>query len=323
MKTVKNIRKHTSSLKNGPVIALAGLMLISLSHAALADSARIKSLANGHYYQEINNFQSSWSEAQAACKLQGAHLATITSEAENSFIYTYLRAPNDIRTWIGGSDAVKEGTYTWVSGEKFAYSNFGILDTNPNNDYLSLQFYSAPGKWLTAKALDTGYYICEWDTPSYIGITNVPDINNDGYDETAVLYIDIAVGVQTVKIRDPQTDTNLSTLTFLTSFTPPHGLVGLNDLNGNAIPEIGVLFNDAVKNQPAVGIKDVKNNATLIKTILFLDNTYEPKIISVSPDSNANGADEITVLGINKTTGKAKSETRDSGTGALLNDTLF
>jgi hypothetical protein len=48
-----------------------------------------------------------------------------------------------------------------------------------------------------------------------------------------------------------------------------------------------------------------------------------PKEITVTADSNNNGASEITVLGIGKANNMPKVETRDSKTGLLLNDTQF
>jgi hypothetical protein len=98
-------------------------------------------------------------------------------------------------------------------------------------------------------------------------------------------------------------------------------LVVLKDINGNKVPEIGVLSFDG--DYPAVDIKDAKNNNTYLKTIRFLNAAYNPKEISVYPDNNGNGYNDITVLGIHKSTNVPKAETRDSKTGALLYDTQF
>lgn len=75
--------------------------------------------------------------------------------------------------------------------------------------------------------------------------------------------------------------------------------------------------------QPSVGIKDAENNSAYLKTLHFLTSGFNPKEITVSPDSNGNGSSEVTVLGISKTQNIPKAETRDSDTGLLLGDTTF
>ncbi len=292
---------------------LSGLMLLGLVDLAHADSVPTKWIGNGHYYQSFDSTLKTWFDAQTACQQQGAHLATVTSAAENAYILTNFVVGNASYTWIGASDSTKEGTYTWVNGEKWNYTNWGSLNSNPDYDYA---IFGYGNTWFTGLATDTYAYVCEWSTPNYVDITTVPDINRNLSNEIAVLYVDAITGKHTVKIKDPKSQALLSTLTFLTGYTPPQGVVALSDLNGNKIPEIAVLYNEL--GQPSVGIKDAKNNVALLKTLRFLDKTYDAKAIALAPDSNANGASEIRVLGISKTTGQAKTETRDSKTGALL-----
>jgi hypothetical protein len=175
--------------------------------------------------------------------------------------------------------------------------------------------------WNVANASQITVFTCEWSANNYVGVANVPDLNGNGSAEIASLYVDYITGKHTVKIRDPKTDRDINTLTFKTSFWPPQGLIVLKDINGNKVPEIGVLSLDG--GYPAVDIKDAKNNNALLKTIRFLTAAYNPKEISVYPDNNGNGYNDITVLGIHKSTNTPKAETRDSKTGALLYDTQF
>ncbi len=304
---------------------LSGLALLSLVSAAQADSARIKWIGNGHYYQLLYTPILTWFDAQKSCQQKGAHLATITSVAENSFIFSkqigVWNTPFNYNSyWIGASDSSKEGTHNWVNNEKFDYKNWYSAQWDSLGSY-TLYLYGAGGKWQDAPANSVNAYLCEWSNHNFVDVTSVPDINNNKFSETAALYVDFVSGKHTVKIKDPQTQTVLSTLTFLTSFNPPQGLVAIADLNGNKVPEIAVLYSEL--NQPSVGIKDAKTNGALLKTLRFLGTGYEPKAITATPDTNGNGSSEITVLGINKTTGAAKSETRDSKTGAILKSIAF
>lgn len=95
----------------------------------------------------------------------------------------------------------------------------------------------------------------------------------------------------------------------------------LKDMNGNGVPEIGVVYSEF--GQPSVGIKDAKNDKVLLNTLRFLTPSFNPKEISVYPDINGNGYNEITVLGIGKANNAPKAEMRDSKTGKVLSDTQF
>ncbi|MFW6290308.1 MAG: C-type lectin domain-containing protein, partial [Mariniphaga sp.] len=71
----------------------------------------------GHFYRFIPQVDIAWDEARDAAAeltyygLQG-YLATITSEAENDFIWTKI----DGLGWIGATDKDNEGTWEWATG---------------------------------------------------------------------------------------------------------------------------------------------------------------------------------------------------------------
>jgi hypothetical protein len=114
------------------------------------------------------------------------------------------------------------------------------------------------------------------------------------------------------------------TLTFAKNDIPPKGLAVIADTNGNGKPEIGVLDVNYSTNALAVRVKDISNNATYLRTVnFFTSGAYLPVSLAVEPDSNGNGADELTVMAVKRDTGKAYSETRDSKTGALINSNAY
>jgi hypothetical protein len=131
--------------------------------------------------------------------------------------------------------------------------------------------------------------------------------------------VDYKTGQHTVKINDSATACINQHFNFCKSFTAPLGLVTVNDLNANGIPEIAVL------NGNIVTIKDAKNNKAILMKFGTMVNDFgvptgfKAKNISVSADLNGNGSSELSIMGVNAATGKTRVEIRDSKTGQLLN----
>jgi hypothetical protein len=82
-------------------------------------------------------------QAMATCQDFGAHLATITSAAENSAVANVapdaLPDPDvnsSIDSWLGGNDLANEMTHVWDTGEPFvfdAWRDGEPNDSNPND----------------------------------------------------------------------------------------------------------------------------------------------------------------------------------------------
>ncbi len=95
---------------------------------------------NGHsYYRSTSSMI--WTAARQACINMGGHLVTVTTAAENNFIFSLWPSG-----WIGLTDEVNEGQWRWVTGEPYSWSNWNIGEPNNagNEDYV--QFVSN-GKW--------------------------------------------------------------------------------------------------------------------------------------------------------------------------------
>jgi hypothetical protein len=63
-------------------------------------------LFDGHYYLFVKN-DVNWTEAEKDCKNKGAHLASIHSAAENTFLYS-LWSGSGSYLCMGGTDAAVE-----------------------------------------------------------------------------------------------------------------------------------------------------------------------------------------------------------------------
>ncbi len=101
---------------------------------------------NGHEYTVLTAENITWTNAQSAAQALGSgwDLATITTVAENTFVVSLLPASarQDSYYWLGATDLQQEGTWGWVTGEAFAYTNW--YPGEPNNyyeeDYLTFYF---------------------------------------------------------------------------------------------------------------------------------------------------------------------------------------
>ena len=102
---------------------------------------------NGHWYKAEwtggNNIGANWAEAEAAARAQGGYLATVTSDAEDAFVFSLLNYPklwrnitnNSAGPWIGGfqtPDSCEPGCgWGWVTGEAWSFTKWGAAE--PNN----------------------------------------------------------------------------------------------------------------------------------------------------------------------------------------------
>lgn len=115
------------------IFLTAWMLLVGFAAPAAAaahDDRDGPNVFRGHFYQAFD-VAVTWPQAAAFCEQDGGHLATITSERENQFVYGLLPT-NAHNGWLGGSDAAEEGTWTWVTGEPFDYTNWA--QHNPDND---------------------------------------------------------------------------------------------------------------------------------------------------------------------------------------------
>ena len=111
---------------------------------------------NGHsYYRSTGN--AFWLTAKANCEAMGGYLVTVTTAAENNFIFGLWPSG-----WIGLTDEVNEGVWRWVTGETYSYSSWNPGEPNNagNEDYV--QFVGG-GKWNDLPNNQALPYVIEFD----------------------------------------------------------------------------------------------------------------------------------------------------------------
>ncbi len=125
---------------------------------------------NGHYYMVFAISpckEGSWEEAQSYCENAGGYLACITSKEENDFTFNLIRDIYGYNScYFGLTDKESEGSWKWVNGEKFSYSNWE--DGEPNNLYSSGEnygmYYFDDDTWNDGMPeIDQGVFLCEFD----------------------------------------------------------------------------------------------------------------------------------------------------------------
>ena len=114
--------------------------------------------ASGHCYVAHENEASTIDEANTACLLQGSHLVSITSAAEDTLLRP-LQQPGQ-RPWIGLTDLANEGEFAWLSGEPFVYQRF-ILG-QPDSDGHCVHLGDAAGGWADTECNVTSLVNARW-----------------------------------------------------------------------------------------------------------------------------------------------------------------
>jgi PEP-CTERM motif/Lectin C-type domain len=111
-------------------------------------------LFNSHYYQRVD-VQLRWSAAEAAAELmtyQGVagHLATVSSQQENDFLFSMFLGTGGGYKWLGGFQPLGSsepgGGWQWVTGEPWSFTNWNTGEPNNfGNNENSLSFYGGDG----------------------------------------------------------------------------------------------------------------------------------------------------------------------------------
>lgn len=118
--------------------------------------------------------QADFEGAQADCVERGAHLASISSAAENKLVRSLVNNSK----WLGGFEDVAlaaegVGDYQWVTGEALGYTNWA--EREPNRAKVRCEGFSdkpcyehclsmlGDGTWSDKRCDLADGYVCEWE----------------------------------------------------------------------------------------------------------------------------------------------------------------
>ena len=182
-------KKMLNKITGVTAAAVVGIATTVAGAQSAAVQWRVEDGGNGHWYQCLRTTGSGevWNVSHAAANALGGHLATLTSQQENSWVYELSVAQN---AWSGrngpllGGYKLPDNSFRWVTDEPWSYTSW--LPGEPSSGlwepYLMLlgpQGTSSSGAtWNDTDAINppdnsgdpTYTYIVEWEA----------DCNNDG-----------------------------------------------------------------------------------------------------------------------------------------------
>lgn len=128
----------------------------------------------GHTYARYD-LELTWDEAKAYCEAAGGHLATVTSKRESAVLKKLLENAPFGSYWLGATDVEWEGSWKWVTGEDFLWTNWN--GSEPNNDIyndLGAENYLETGssysyQWNDACGANTSGFILETEPETASG----------------------------------------------------------------------------------------------------------------------------------------------------------
>lgn len=146
------------------ILILSAIGILTTSAQATPIQWSVSQGGNGHWYELVSDVGINWLEARDKTEALefGAHLATITSAAENEFIFNL--GIDAMPYWLGGHRAdnapAEDLGWSWVTGESWDYTNWAPGEpwdwNNENENALAFSFWQADGTW--NNAADTTRY---------------------------------------------------------------------------------------------------------------------------------------------------------------------
>ena len=130
----------------------------------------IGGLFGGHRYEVVNE-RMTWEEAKSEAERRGGYLATITSEKENAVVFDLTKQGNLDSYWLGGR-ADSNRTWSWITGERFTYTNWGSGQPDggtrgsERQDWITIRpdsRYGDPGQWDDNWNTNRLGFVIEWN----------------------------------------------------------------------------------------------------------------------------------------------------------------
>ena len=100
----------------------------------------------------------------------GGHLASITSEAVNAYIFEEKKKRPLANVWIGGSDKEIESVWKWTDGSPWNFTNWYPGQPNKRGGQDCLRHLGDTNRWDDATCNRDHHFVCSQTLGSGVGI---------------------------------------------------------------------------------------------------------------------------------------------------------
>jgi len=114
-------------------------------------------------YYEYHPEKMNWMSAKRVCEASQGTLATVpTTEVQSYFRERFGSSSKSKRFWLGANDRNREGTWEWVTGERFGFTNWYRSRPTYKRDYDCLQFNYGFGMWSDEDCSLNKPFLCQY-----------------------------------------------------------------------------------------------------------------------------------------------------------------
>jgi bacillolysin len=314
-----------STVYNSPAVTLPAGAYLHFKHSYGFESPNF----DGSVVEYSTNGGTTWTDLGGLYSAGQNYTGTISTCCSNplggrsAFVdssHGYVSSRYDLSS-LGGSnfqvrfreanDNIVAGPLGWLVDDvaiytcKAAFTNLSMVGLSVSNQTKALFREASTKAASTAVGFGT--------TLSPVAAANLPDIDESGHPELAVL------GTQSGKVKVIVRDAVNRTLVSSVALSPniaPLALTTLPDMDGNGVTELAALGQRGSDGRVFVQIKDPVNK-TLINLIPFLQSDTAIAVAPL-PDTDGNGSPELAVLGKRIADGAVRVQLRDALSGANL-----
>lgn len=258
---------------------------------------------NNHFYV-IYDFQSiaptdtnTWENAYGYCEGVNGYLATITSKAENDFLFRYMGSSGYENAYFGLTDRSWGNRWEWENGEEVDYLNWAVDEPNgEDNHYAKLSSSHPDGTW-TAGAFsstdaDGTAFICEWESAFNTDDFESFPIRTTSDERDIVLVLDVSGSMS----GTPMEETKKASENFIDTILEEDASIGIVTYDDSAEQLADFSVDKNYLTEIASGISDgggtnIEAGLAEAKSMLDISNAKK-KIIVLMSDGEPNEGKE-------------------------------
>jgi len=114
-------------------------------------------------YYEYHPEKMNWMSAKRVCEASQGTLATIpTTEVQSYIRERFGSSSKSKRFWLGANDRNREGSWEWVTGERFGFTNWYRSRPTYKRDYDCLQYNYGFGMWSDEDCSLNKPFLCQY-----------------------------------------------------------------------------------------------------------------------------------------------------------------